>query len=279
MKLSQAWKELRIVQKQSLSLREDHLSRLAEFYAETRQTTKEVELKKLQHIEQVQRTSAKHKRFLKNRHGMLRSLLVQDFKQGVIQPVIGCVCLLFFLALFYSRTWKLKQFQGLYSMALLWAVSIDFEELVAFDGWKNLTSEEQINQRLIIRNTTHLAQSGDTPFVSGSLGKAIGIDGENSAVDEILQGNFDIEKFIIEDNLQFHPLLPESIRAFIKALKTPSSTTNKLPLTELPSIITPSEYCEIFNHTKEATASLPPIHYGHFKAACESDTLIQILHL
>ena len=66
MKLSQAWKELRIVEKKALSLREDHLNKLAEFYAQTRQSTKEIELKKLQHIERVKRIAAKHKWFLKN---------------------------------------------------------------------------------------------------------------------------------------------------------------------------------------------------------------------
>ena len=168
-------------------------------------------MKKLQHIERVKQIAAKHKWFLKNRHGMLCSLLVQDFNEGVITPGIGCICMIYFLAFSYNKKLMTKQIQGLYSITILWAVTTDFKELVASDGWKNLTSEEQINQRLIIRNTTHLAQSGDTPFASGSFGNEIGIDGEKDVVDEILQGKFDIEKFIIDDNLNSHPLLPDSI--------------------------------------------------------------------
>ena len=36
------------------------------------------------------------------------------------------------------------------------------------------------------------------------------------------------------------------------------------------------EYRSMFNHTKEETASVPPLHYGHFKAACESDELLHV---
>ena len=51
---------------------------------------------------------------------------------------------------------------------------------------------EQINSRPIMCNTTHLAQSSNTPFVYGELGEAIGLDRENEAVDQILNGTFDI---------------------------------------------------------------------------------------
>ena len=39
--------------------------------------------------------------------------------------------------------------------------------------------------------------------------------------------------------------------------------------------MTLDDYYTLFNGTKESTSSHPPIHYGHFKAACESETLAQ----
>ena len=73
---------------------------MAEHYALKRDTSKEVELKKLHYIEQVKKMSAKHKWFLKHRHGMLCSLLIQDYKPGVIKPVLGVVSLVLFLTCF-----------------------------------------------------------------------------------------------------------------------------------------------------------------------------------
>ena len=51
--LTNAWKNLRRVQQKSESLREDHLEEMAEHYALKRDTSKEVELKKLHYIKQV----------------------------------------------------------------------------------------------------------------------------------------------------------------------------------------------------------------------------------
>ena len=60
-KLKQAWKDLREVQKNAVQHREEHLESLAEFYATQRDTSKAVEIKKLNHIERVKRMAAKHR--------------------------------------------------------------------------------------------------------------------------------------------------------------------------------------------------------------------------
>ena len=52
------------MQKRSDSLQEDHLQELATFYSQHQKTTQEVELKKLQHIEQVTKMAEKHKWYL-----------------------------------------------------------------------------------------------------------------------------------------------------------------------------------------------------------------------
>ena len=36
------------------------------------------------------------------------------------------------------------------------------------------------------------------------------------------------------------------------------------------------DYKAIFNKTREATSSHPPIHYSHYKASCESDSLVAV---
>ena len=159
---------------------------------------------------------------------------------------------------------------------MTWALTINYKELIEYDGWKNLTSEEQINKRLIMQNTTHLAQSANTPFASGELGEAIGLDGESEVVEEILNGTFDVMKYISKEQRETHPLLEESMQAFIEALKRPTSIQNNLPLPELPCYITDEDYILMFKKTKEATSSVPPIHYGHYKAACDSEVLTYV---
>ena len=275
-KLNKAWKELRQVQKKACLLREDHLAKLAEYYAEKRRTDEEIELRKLIHIEQVQKTSAKHKYFLKPRHGMLRNLLVHDFKEGVITPVLGCICFVLMLACSLEGYASNQQFNGLYLISVAWGIFTDYKELVEADGWKNITSEELINKRLLLCNTTHLAQSCNTPFADGKIADEIGLDGEKKATDEILAGNFEVDKIIDDDRFLTHPLLKDAVKAFIKALQTPTSKKTELPLPPLPSIISTEEYKAMFNHTRESTSSMPPIHYGHFKAACESDPLLHV---
>ena len=56
--------------------RDSHLDTLAEYYAEKRDTTKANEVKKIKHTEAIQRVSAKYKYYLKERHGMIRTLMV-----------------------------------------------------------------------------------------------------------------------------------------------------------------------------------------------------------
>ena len=78
--LTLSWKELRRVQKSSKDRREEHWIKLAEHYAAQRETTKEIEIKKIQSCKKVRATAARHKYYLKNRHGMISILIVQEYK-------------------------------------------------------------------------------------------------------------------------------------------------------------------------------------------------------
>ena len=88
-----AWKELRGVQKSSKDRREEHLIKLVEQCAEQRDTLKEVEIKKIHSCEKVRDTITRHKYYLKNRYGMIRSLMVQDYNVHKILAVIGVLAL------------------------------------------------------------------------------------------------------------------------------------------------------------------------------------------
>ena len=75
--------------KQSKTNRDSHLDALAEHYAEKRDTTRATEVKKIKHTEAIQWVSAKHKYYLKERHGMIRTLMVPDSKVHQLLSVFG----------------------------------------------------------------------------------------------------------------------------------------------------------------------------------------------
>ena len=56
---------------------------------------------------------------------------------------------------------------------------------------------------------------------------------------------------------------------FLKNLQCPRSQITGNPVPEMSEEITLEDYKMIFNKTREATSSHPPIHYGHYKMACE----------
>ena len=60
-KFEWAWKALWLVQRNSKDRRESHMQVLAEHYAERRDTTRAIEIKKMKQYEDVRRTSAEHK--------------------------------------------------------------------------------------------------------------------------------------------------------------------------------------------------------------------------
>ena len=88
-KFEWAWKALWLVQRNSKDRRESHMQVLAEHYAERRDTTRAIEIKKMKQYEDVRRTSAKHKWYLKERNGMTRTLLVPDYSLHQILTIIG----------------------------------------------------------------------------------------------------------------------------------------------------------------------------------------------
>ena len=282
-RLSEAWQQLRKTQKQSESLREDYLEELAQFYANKQQTSKEIEIKKLIHQEQVSKMAVKHKWYLKPRHGMIQTMLVHDFKRGVILPIIGVICIVIFLACIFQTTTSSflpsKQqnimLYGIFPLAVGWGTLTDWDELIAWDGWRTINSEEILNKMLIRQNTTHLTMSDNTPFAEGPAATSIGLDGEGDEVEDILMGKSTIYNSNSNNSTTSLEKTPE-LKAFVTALQRSISTRTSQPIPEIDPEITEEQYKNLFNKTKEATASFPPLHYGHFKAACESNELTKV---
>ena len=128
--------------------------------------------------------------------------------------------------------------------------------------------------KLLQRNSTHLSMSGDTPFARGSLSDVVGKDGEGDGAEEMLRGTYTI------DTTDMIPLTASyEMKNFINTLKIPTSVVTGGPIPEMTSIITLRKFKDIFNATREQTASSPSgIHYGHYKASCESNKLV-LVHL
>ena len=87
--LSEAWTALHQVQRRSKNIRQTHMKVLADHYAEKRNTVKAIYVKKINHLEVVRGVAAKHKWYLKDRHGMIRNLLVPDYQIHQILAIFG----------------------------------------------------------------------------------------------------------------------------------------------------------------------------------------------
>ena len=140
----------------------------------------------------------------------------------------------------------------------------------------NSTSDDQyeiiydpptIHHHLLQRNKSNLTKTKNTPFNSEPLNTMIGIDGENSAVDDILNGTFDTSN--IDD--------PDLV-AFIGNLKKAVSNKSHTTTPDLDPTITVEEFKKYLKKTRESTASSSSgLHYGHYIAGAESDFIITIL--
>ena len=79
------------------------MEKLTENYAEERLTMKSIEVSKIQRYEKTREIAVKHKRHLKERHGIQRSLLVQDYQLHQILAIIGTILLAVLISLDYQQ--------------------------------------------------------------------------------------------------------------------------------------------------------------------------------
>lgn len=69
-----------------------------------------------------------------------------------------------------------------------------WEQITVHDGWKVLSDETAITQRLLMRNGTHISMSEDSPFIIGCIVEKIRLDGDVLVVEEMVQCNFLIDR-------------------------------------------------------------------------------------
>lgn len=112
-------------------------------------------------------------------YGIIHTFLVPDFQVCHILTVFG--------ALAWTAVMKVMVTYGylgesvpnfLIVLSMLWGTFPIWSQLLMHDGWKMLSDEEQVTQKLLQRNGMHLYKSGDTPFVMGILWNEIWPDGK-----------------------------------------------------------------------------------------------------
>ena len=134
--------------------------------------------------------------------------------------------------------------------------------------YEEITEAEPLFNAIIDQNASNLSKAGVSPFAEGTLKDDCGPNGENTnTVDEILSGMYTtfIKKYSTDTN--------QIINTFIKSLRSPISLTDIINLD-----ISAKDYQQLFNRTKEKTASSPSdIHIGHYKACAKCNYLSEIM--
>ena len=97
--LTQVWSPLRKTQQAAKKIRTNHLEVLAAHYANTRNSTRIQEMTKLKHSEQIRSSSTKHKWYLREWHGTIRSILVPDYRIQKISSVVGMIAMTTLMAM------------------------------------------------------------------------------------------------------------------------------------------------------------------------------------
>lgn len=151
------------------------MEHLAEHFALCRDTTRVIEINKINTSETIRQTAAKHKWCLKERHAMIRNLLIPNFRVYDVLAIIGVVAFILLIQELIREA--STYFPAIVVVIGSWGIFTLWEQLPAHDGWKVISDERLITKRLLIPNGTHLYMSGDSPFARGPL-TAVESDGE-----------------------------------------------------------------------------------------------------
>lgn len=92
------------------------------------------------------------------------------------------------------------------------------------EGWKVLSNETKITQRLLMRNGSHLSMSGGSPFDRGSIVDKVGLDREGTGVDEMLQSTFSTDREGLNSIAA-----SSDMKSFIQALQIPTFVGKQIP--------------------------------------------------
>ena len=88
---------------------------------------------------------------------MIRTLLVPDFQVHQILAIFGALAWTILMkAMVTCGILHIKIPFGIVVISVLWESFTVWEQLIVHDGWKMLTDEEKITNRLLRRNGAHL---------------------------------------------------------------------------------------------------------------------------
>jgi len=251
------------VQRKDAKYRESHIESLAEYFEVKRNTTRSIEVKEIKIFERTRAIAVKHKWYLKGRYGMIRNLLITNYRIHNVLSIIGALA--FTLLIIQLTTEEEKHWPAMIIATKVWVIFTVWERLLEHDGWKVITDKQAITKRLLLHNGTHLSMSGDSPFAQAPLADAVGLYGKGAGVDEMIQGTFDTDKAGMNG-----AIASSDMHSFLKALQILISATGS-PVPTMKTEMTVADSCEIFSKTKETTASSPSgINYGHYISACKS---------
>ena len=97
---------------------------------------------------------------------MIRTLLVPDFQVHHILAIFGALAWTILMqAMVTCGLLKAAIPFWIVVISVLWGSFTVWGQLIAHDGWKMLTDEEQITNRLLKRNGTHLSCQGIHPLL------------------------------------------------------------------------------------------------------------------
>ena len=136
------------------------------------------------------------------------------------------------------------------------------------DGeWEHITNPVEMFHHLLHKNTHHLFKSHISIFAKGTLAEAIGPNGDNPIVEDILQRTYKLGTEYLKRTDY------KELQSIIKALRVATTPSGE----RIPTIqahYTQEVYQAGFKGTKEYIASSAQgLHMGHNKAASEDDFL------
>ena len=134
----------------------------------------------------------------------------------------------------------------------------------AVDSWVRLEEPSCIEDAILKQNQQDLEYAQQCPFLQSPLKEYLGNIGATSGADAFLQGTAQVDTSGYPNQLEVDTLL---------------ANLQKVTEHTLELVPTDKEYRTSYRKIRESTASSPSgLHYGHYKAAVETDVGKKVLH-
>jgi ribonuclease HI len=130
--------------------------------------------------------------------------------------------------------------------------------------WRRIYDPQQVETYILERNIKHFGQAEGSLFTRHTMTDLFDYDGTTPQVNDLLQGNIDINSI---------PAVTDSVRTLLQTL----SKQNALP--RIDNCITLQEFTQALRKWNEATSTSPSgRHLGHYKVLLRSDYCDELYH-